>query len=314
MAIFSLHLSGISSMLGAMNFRLNKCLLLIMISLYVALVAGCLHALLLKTYKVVKSKVTGKPQERSYSTGRSPKPPKWGPEDETKELFEIAYAFMRTGQKATAAIINQLLGCSVTDEELQALINGPRLSFTDLTLRKDIITAIRALGKSSGTLCGVYIFTHTPTGKKYAGSSSHLPTRLNSYFTINANRVSGKLLPLLLTCPITEFTLELTPGPSLHRNEMILEQYYLLDPSFNLNTIRVSNNPSGSTARPLYLYNADSTVLYYSSNKQIDFIRVLGINFTTFTKHLDTDTLYLGSFVFSRVLDDSAVDANMSIQ
>lgn len=77
-------------------------------------------------------------------------------------------------------------------------------------------------------------------------------------------------------------------------------QYFLLDPSFTLNTIRVSNNPSASNAQPLYMYNSSYTVLYFSSDKQIDFIRKLNIHHTTFTKCLNNNLVYLNKYFFTR--------------
>lgn len=80
--------------------------------------------------------------------------------------------------------------------------------------------------------------------------------------------------------------------------EIVLEQYFLLDPSFKLNTIKVANNPSGSNAKSLYMYNRDKTILYYSSFKQIDFINKLNISHFTFTKHLNKGSYYLGKYFF----------------
>ena len=82
--------------------------------------------------------------------------------------------------------------------------------------------------------------------------------------------------------------------------EIVLEQHYLLDSSFDLNTIRISNNPSGSNAKPLYMYNRDKTILYYYSTQQKDFINNLNISHFTFTKHLNKGSYYLGKYLFSR--------------
>ena len=84
------------------------------------------------------------------------------------------------------------------------------------------------------------------------------------------------------------------------RSEIVLEQYYLLDPSFNLNTVKVANNPSGSNARPWYLYNRDKTVLFYSSTQQTDFIKNLNISHLTFSQHLKKGTYYLNKYLFTR--------------
>jgi hypothetical protein len=83
------------------------------------------------------------------------------------------------------------------------------------------------------------------------------------------------------------------------RSEIVLEQYYLLDPSFTLNTVKVANNPSGSNAKPLYMYNRDKSILYYSSTQQKDFIINLNIAHFTFNKHLKNGTYYLGKYLFT---------------
>ena len=88
---------------------------------------------------------------------------------------------------------------------------------------------------------------------------------------------------------------------------MILEQYFLLLPEFNLNTILVSNNPSGKKktnsfftgAKPLFMYNRDGSICYYKSTKQVDFVRKLGIHKVTFMKHLEQGTYYLNKYLFS---------------
>ena len=71
--------------------------------------------------------------------------------------------------------------------------------------------------------------------------------------------------------------------------------------SFTLNTIRVANNPSGSNAKSLYMYNRDMSILYYSSTQQIDFIRKFNIHHTTFTKHLNSGTYYLAPAAAARL-------------
>lgn len=124
---------------------------------------------------------------------------------------------------------------------------------------------------------------------------------MNGYINLT-HRESGLLIPLLKKEKLKNFSLQVFP---LHINytkdsEIILEQYYLLDPSFSLNTIRVANNPSGSNARSLYMYNRDMSILYYSSTQQIDFIRKFNIHHTTFTKHLNNGTYYLGKYLFLR--------------
>jgi len=148
---------------------------------------------------------------------------------------------------------------------------------------------------------GTYIFTHNKTGSKYVGSSLQLAKRLHSYIN-KKNIPSGLFIPLLHKEGINNFSLEIIPIKEdlNYRAELVLEQYYLLDPVFNLNIIKVANNPSGSNAKSLYMYNRNKTILYYFSTQQSDFIKNLNIHFGTFKKHLDNGTYYLGRYSFSR--------------
>lgn len=104
-------------------------------------------------------------------------------------------------------------------------------------------------GKTQVPRRGVY--PCVVTNEKYVGSSSQLALRLRGYFN-QTHKISGKLIPLIKTKSLASFKLEVIclPYYSEFRPEIVLEQYFLLDPSFNLNTIKVSNNPSGSTSQP----------------------------------------------------------------
>ena len=97
------------------------------------------------------------------------------------------------------------------------------------------------------------------------------------------------------------------------RLEHILEQYYLLDSQFNLNTIRVVNNPCGSSALPLFMYNRDQSILYFGSNQQISFEKELKIHHTTLTKHVKNGSYYLGKYLFTRDIVPTAKVLNKSI-
>jgi len=81
--------------------------------------------------------------------------------------------------------------------------------------------------------------------------------------------------------------------------EIVLEQYFLFgrspDSSFTLNTIKVSNNPSGSTAKPVYMLNREKSILYYYAVQQKYFITKLNISHFTFTKHLTNGRCYSSS-------------------
>lgn len=138
--------------------------------------------------------------------------------------------------------------------------------------------------------------------------------RLNGYLN-QTHRSIGKLIPLIREKGLSSFKLEVICLPYYTdlNPEIVLEQYYLLDPSFNLNTIRVSNNPSGSAAKPLYMYNRDKSILYYFTLQQKDFISKLNIGHTTFTKHLSKGTYYLGKYLFLRERVDTAKVTEMTL-
>lgn len=205
---------------------------------------------------------------------------------------------------------------SITEDMLNSLINAPSINLKNLDQKesKKIIKDNIGLPSSKIQIPGVYIFKHKITGEKYVGSSSQLAIRLSRYFNY-VFKPNGKVIPLLLKDSLSNFSLEVIPLKNNYkfRSEIVLEQYYLLDPSFNLNTIKVANNPSGSNAKQLYLYNRDKTILYYSSAQQIDFIRNLNISHFTFSKHLKKSSLYLGKYLFTKEPVLNAKVKNISI-
>lgn len=210
---------------------------------------------------------------------------------------------MQSGRTPDAAVISSILGITITNKELNALLQLPPITFTHLSSHHVILNMIRKASGVTGKhyIPGIYIWTHQPTGSKYVGSSSNLPARLRGYF-LQTHKPLGKFISLLYTTPISEWTLQVTFVSLANgfKPQHVLEQYYLLDMSFNLNTIRVVNNPSGSNAQALYMYNRDQSILYFASTQQIDFINTLNIHHTTFTKHLEKGTYYLGKYLFSR--------------
>jgi hypothetical protein len=190
------------------------------------------------------------------------------------------------------------------------------------SITKKILKEKLGSPNSKKRVAGIYIFTHLITGGKYVGSSSELSFRLNGYINLT-HRESGLLIPLLKKEQLKNFSLEVFPFYEnyIKNSEIVLEQYYLLDSSFTLNTIRVANNPSGSNARSLFMYNRDTTILYYNSTQQIDFIRKFNIHHTTFTKHLNNGTYYLGKYLFLRepvltakVKDMSDLDLSLMLE
>jgi len=221
---------------------------------------------------------------------------------------KIANSVIKENKVPTVEIINDILSyCNikVTDEELIKLLNLPKYTI-NTKVTKEMIKEIKDLLEmqsftSNKEVAGIYIFIHNKTGSKYVGSSSQLAIRLYNYIR-KKDRPEGLLRPLLYKEGINNFTLEIIPitGNWKYRAELVLEQYYLLDPLFNLNKVKVANNPSGSNAKPLYMYNRDKSVLYYFSTQQKDFIKNLNIHFETIKKHLKNGTYYLGKYSFSR--------------
>lgn len=225
----------------------------------------------------------------------------------SKQSHIIALEQLNSNTPVTASKINEIFkfcNISTNEKELNKLLNIPGFEITNLNRRNIIKKVIKdklGLPSAKHRVPGVYIFTHIPTGKKYVGSSKELATRLTGYINFS-HRASGLLVPLLIKERLRNFSLQVFPffDNYIRNSELVLEQYYLLDPSFNLNTVRVANNPSGSNIRSLYMYNRDKSILFYSANQQIDFIRKFHIHHSTFTKHLNNGTYYLGKYIFLR--------------
>jgi len=232
---------------------------------------------------------------------------------------QLAVKHIESGNPINSKIINDILSycnISVTEHILKTLINAPRLVIKNLDKNesKNFIRDNIGSPYNKIQIPGVYIFIHKITNQKYVGSSSQLAIRLFGYLNFK-HRVIGNLIPLLKKDNLSNFILEIIPLYENFgfRSEIVLEQYYLLDPKFNLNIIRVANNPSGSNARALYMYNRDKSILYYSSLKQKDFIVNLNISHFTFTKHLKKGTYYLGKYLFTRNLELTTKKKDISI-
>ena len=393
LAIFTLHLTGVSSLLGAINFGPASLFIFNYENYDVALAfnyccfgfthcpvgvfhtnKGCGSLKLKAKYSskskndIEETKNSADPKSKSpkdpkkkpewdlrpsppLQEGGPPKTPKtpkigdfWGSGDfwgvqcsaskgEGRALgkkgnnvyaHELAKAQIKSLKPITVKVLNEILAYSnllVSEETLKSLLNMPILVFNDLHKKntRDLIYKKIGLPHSKIQQRGVYIFTCLDTNQRYVGSSSVLALRLRNYFNrAGLNRLlknSGKLIPLIEEKGLSRFKLEIICLPNYPelKPEIVLEQYFLLDPLFNLNTIRVSNNPSGSTAKPLYLYNRDRSILYYYTLQQKDFISKLNIDHTTFTKHLTKGSYYLGKYLFLRERIDTAKVTEMTL-
>lgn len=238
-----------------------------------------------------------------------------------KNLFahQLANAQINSCKPVTLKVLNEILAYSnilVSEDTFNSLLTVPKWVFTNLHKQEtlDLIYDKLGLPYSKVQSQGVYIFTCLTTGQKYVGSSSQLSFRLKGYLN-QTHKNTGKLIPLIKEIGLSPFKLEVIclPYYSELRPEIVLEQYYLLDPSFNLNTVRIANNPSGSNSRALYLYNRDKSILYFFTTQQKDFISKLNISHTTFTKHLEKGTYYLGKYLFLRERIYTARSSDMTL-
>lgn len=333
LAIFSLHLAGISSLLGAINF-------------------GCINhldfdVLMSFTYLIFKNKkpisynclinstnvynfIYASSQNRAAFSNLAAKFATLAIEEEKWKVIlgrtgpiqfahKLANEHIKSKKPVTFTVVNKVLAycnISITEEILNSLINAPSINIKKLDTKESQKFIKDNIGRRTSKIQipGVYIFKNNITGEKYVDSSSHLALRLQGYLNYSY-KPTGKFLPKLFKDKLSNFTLEIIPLVNNYnfRSEIVLEQYYLLDPSFNLNTVKVANNPSGSNARPLYLYNRDKTVLYYSSTQQTDFIKNLNISHFTFSKHLKKGTYYLNKYLFTRESELNAKVKDISI-
>ena len=328
LAIFGLHLSGISSMLGAMNFGR-------------VMLRQLTSDTLFNRWFNLKLFYNGKPNnnkpkkynnKRYYSTkkdnndkpinstrGGSEHPREgtnidykwkyvfevWGFTKEQKRSHVLAFEYFYSKKIITAKMINEILEVNkikTTDEQLKNLVNTKSFFYHEFNLRtfRDIEEKLgKAWGKT--TVAGVYIFTHIPSGRKYVGSSNHLSHRISQYFWGREKNI-GLIVPLLKKEKNKNFTLEIFPlfHNYVKKSEIVLEQYYLLNPLFTLNTLRHATVVASNNGKPIFMYNRDMSILYYYTSEQINLIRNFNIHHTTLTKHLNNGTYYLGKYKFLR--------------
>jgi len=348
LAIFGLHLSGISSLLGAINsgFVLYLFFLHINYASYQNKFNKSNFGLFkstpdLKANNRTNSSEDGTRLEPNMEPDKHPKKPK---KDELTEktrhatdfklknnswatilgrkgpnlyAHQLADTQIKSGKAITLGVLNEILAYSnilVSEDTLNSLVTMPRFVFTNLDKieTRCLIQDKLGLPHSKTQARGVYIFTCIDTNEKYVGSSSQLALRLRGYLN-QTHKSSGKLIPLIKAKSLASFKLEVICLPDYpeFRPEIVLEQYFLLDPSFNLNTIKVSNNPSGSTSKPLYMYNRynidnrniymysrDKSVLYFVSKKR-DYVLELGIHYATLEKKLEKGLYYYDKYFFT---------------
>lgn len=215
-----------------------------------------------------------------------------------------------------SVLLNQKV--AISQKELDQLLSLPGVKF-DLPITSETEASLLALIRkphSKRSKTGVYIFTHISTGNKYVGSSNDLARRFKQYFDKNllfANKNHGLLMPLIHKEGIEAFSLQVIVVPSSYPkySYCFLEQYFLLDQSFNLNTQRVVNFRVNQGLK-VFLYDKECKILYHSSNSLNAFCADLSIHSSSYRKCISTGVPYLNLFVISNTLIEDAVPANLT--
>lgn len=233
----------------------------------------------------------------------------------------LALEHINSGNLTTSEVINSVLlnqKVSISQEKLDVLLSLPSVNF-DLPITDQTYPALLALiGKpgSKRSNAGIYLFSHKHSDKKYVGSSNDLARRFKQYFEKNVlfnNKDTGILLPMLEKEELKAFTLDVTVIPSSYPkySHCFLEQYYLLNKKFNLNTHKIVNFRVNQGFN-IYLYDKDCKILYYSSNSLNAFCADLGIHHSSYKKHIANNSLYLDYFIISNNLIAEAAPAGLT--
>lgn len=166
------------------------------------------------------------------------------------------------------------------------------------------------------------MFIHKITGDKYVGSSNLLRRRMDYYFSGDFP-LAGKFLPLRACSGsatdkygLKAFKLiifKLNSNKFSSQDALILEQYFLLNKEFNLNTLIVVNAGS-SKGDPIYVYDLTCSTLYYHAKSKIELKRVLNIHTDTSKKFIDSKLPYLNKFLLLSYPISTASVSNISIQ
>jgi len=227
---------------------------------------------------------------------------------------------MKSGKPTTSLVINKILlnqNLSVTDSKLEELLKVKGVEM-DLDISKpensQVLSELTGKSKYKG-FSGVYMFIHKNTAQKYVGSSNLLRRRMDYYFKGDFPLV-GKFLPLLYKEGLKAFKLiifKLDSNKFSLKDALILEQYYLLNKEFNLNTLRVVNVGS-SKGDAVYVYDLTCSTLYYKAKSRIELKRVLGIHTETSKKYVDSKIPYLKKFLLLSYPIPTASISNISAE
>jgi len=219
-------------------------------------------------------------------------------------------------EKINNITLNQ--GVSIRPHELKELTTLAMMTF-ELPLTEESLKDLETLiGKPKTRLRkkGVYIFTHKATGNKYVGSSNSLSRRLSQYFSFSTfNKHMGLFMPLLKQDGLQAFSLQIIVMPDKFSSDyffLFLEQYFLLDPKFKLNTQKVVNFRVNQ-GKKIYIYNAEGNILYYVSNSLNELRDNLGIHPNTVYKYIGTNNLFLNTFLIMDKLLENVSKTELSV-
>ena len=236
----------------------------------------------------------------------------------------LALEHINSEKPTTLSVLNKIFlnqNIVVNDLKLDQLlkVKGVEVDLTDST-PENLKLLAELTGKSAYKgFSGVYMFIHKNTGYKYVGSSNLLRRRIDFYFKVAAHALpaytlTGKFLPLLNKEGLEAFKLiifKLDSKKFIVKDALILEQFFLLNKDFNLNTLRVVNaGPSkGST---VYVYDLTCSTLYYQAKSKIELKRILKIHPDTCNKFLDSKLPYLNNFFLLSYPIPTASNSNTS--
>lgn len=112
---------------------------------------------------------------------------------------------------------------------------------------------------------------------------------------------------------LSAFTLQVIVVPSSYPkfSYCFLEQYFLLDESFNLNTQKIVNFRVNQGFK-VFLYNLECKTLYHSSSSLNAFCADLGIHSSSYRKCTSSGIPYLGLFIISNTSKLDAVPTNLT--
>ena len=246
----------------------------------------------------------------------------------------VANAHINSNKATDHLIINKILlnqNISVTKGKLEELLNvkGVEMDLPVVKLEdKKLLAELVGKSKYKG-FYGVYMFIHKQTGKKYVGSSNLLRRRMDYYFKGDfplqpladpagtaGSKESGKFLPFLKKEGLSAFKLvifKLDSSKFNSQDALILEQYFLLNKEFNLNTLRVVN-AGPSKGEGVYVYDLTCNTLYYHAKSRIELKRVLKIHPETSLKYVDSKIPYLNKFFLLSFYIPTAKLNNISVQ